>query len=76
MSIIEIKSVNATPFITKTGFQKTEITLINKRHKISLWAKIAVGDKKPYTFYLGMVHGGVSKKAIPVTDTYSDLKLG
>ncbi|MGN0528585.1 MAG: glycosyl hydrolase-related protein [Eubacterium sp.] len=74
MSIIEIKGVNATPFITKTGFQKTEITLINKGHKISLWTKIAVGNEKPYTYYLGTVTGGISKKTIPVTDTNSLLK--
>ncbi|MGN0516153.1 glycosyl hydrolase-related protein [Eubacterium sp.] len=76
MSIIEVKSIKATPFITKTGFQKTEITLLNKGHKIDIWVKIYVGDEKPYTFYLDAVQGGITKKTIPVTDTNSLLKPG
>ncbi|MGN0532416.1 MAG: glycosyl hydrolase-related protein [Eubacterium sp.] len=76
MSIIQVKSVDATPFITKTGFQKTEITLLNKGRSADLWIKITIGAEKPYTFYLGTVQTGISKKAIPVTDTNSLLEPG
>ncbi|MGN1201939.1 MAG: hypothetical protein ACI4RF_01480, partial [Eubacterium sp.] len=73
---VKIISVNRTPFITTSGFQKTEVTLFNKGMKSDLWAKITVAFQKPYTFYIGTISSGVSKKIIPVTDTNGLLNPG
>ncbi|MGN1420975.1 MAG: glycosyl hydrolase-related protein [Eubacterium sp.] len=76
MQIIEIKNVRPTPFITKSGFQKANISLLNKGLKLSLWAKITVAFQKPYTYYLGVIPSGLSEKTISITDTNRLLKSG
>lgn len=73
---VQIKDLRATSMVRKDGRQEVEATLDNSGEAFTAYAKVTVGQERPYITEIGQLSAGEQTTIVPVTDTHDMLEPG